>query len=170
MLKYTLVFSSNDGAYAIADTFGGRASFVEQMNSDIASFGIALTFTDPAGLDIGSNSGGKGSALEMAKLFAITYKRYPYVFDPTTKMRANVVTSTGKLNGVPNTNQTISTIVEAEASKTGFTDNAGGNLAVIVDITLGKPVVIVVLGSTREERFSDVDVLYKALKKSIVYN
>jgi D-alanyl-D-alanine carboxypeptidase len=139
------------------------------MNSDATALGLKLKFTDPAGLDIGTKLGGEGSALETAKLLALTYKRYPDIFDPTTQKRASVISSTGKVSGVPNTNQTINTIIEAEASKTGYTDNAGGNLAVIVDITLGRPVVIVVLGSTKEERFSDVEKLYIALKKSIVF-
>ena len=167
LLKYTLVFSSNDGALAIADALGGRHMFVEQMNKDAQMFGLPLTFTDPAGLDVGLLLGGEGSALSVAKMFAITYKRYPDIFDVTTQKRATVTASTGKLTGVPNTNQLVDTLVEIEASKTGFTNSAGGNLAVIVDVTLGRPVAIVVLGSTREERFVDVEKLYKALKESI---
>ena len=72
------------------------------------------------------------------------------------------------LGGIPNTNQTIETLSGAEASKTGYTDRAGGNLAVIVDISVGHPIVIVVLGSTRQGRFQDIDVLYKALRASVV--
>jgi D-alanyl-D-alanine carboxypeptidase len=37
----------------------------------------------------------------------------------------------------------------------------------VVDVTLGRPVVIVVLGSTREGRFRDVQALYTALIKSV---
>ena len=45
---------------------------------------------------------------------------------------------------------------------------AGGNLGVIVDISVGHPVVIVVLGSTREGRFKDMSILYKALRLSMM--
>ena len=168
LLKYTLVFSSNDGAESIATSFGGREAFVEQMNTDALLLGLALHFTDPAGLDIAGKLGGEGSALQVAKLFAIARKRFPEILDATTRVRTNVTASTGKVTGIPNTNQDIQNLLGAEASKTGFTDSAGGNLAVVVDISVGHPVVIVVLGSTRDERFSDVETLYKALTKSLV--
>ncbi len=166
LLKYTLVFSSNDGARSIADAFGGTYAFVEEMNKDSALLGLSLRFTDPAGLDDGEMAGGEGTALDVAKLFAAARMRFPEILDATTKTRVTVTTSNGRLSGVPNTNQDIVNLVGAEVSKTGFTDNAGGNLAVVVDITLGHPVAIVVLGSTREARFTDVEKLYGALLSS----
>lgn len=167
LLKYTLVFSSNDGAHAIADGLGGRKKFIEQMNTDSALLGLAFTFTDPAGLDEGDLIGGKGTALDVAKLFGIARKRYPEIFESTTKTRLNVFANKDPVIGIPNTNQEITNLFGAEASKTGFTDSAGGNLGVVVDIALGHPVVIVVLGSTREARFVDTENLYKALLASI---
>ena len=168
LLKYTLVFSSNDGAQAIADGLGGRTFFVNQMNVDAAKLGLELFFTQPAGLDEGGKIGGLGSAHSAAKLIALARKDFPEVFDATTKTRTTVTSSTGKIMGVPNTNQDVVNFSGLEASKTGFTDLAGGNLAVVVDIAVGHPVAIVVLGSTHEERFSDVEKLYHALQKSIV--
>ncbi len=167
LLKYTLVFSSNDGAIEIANGLGGQKAFVEQMNNDAVLLGLKLHFNHPAGLDVGNLFGGEGTALEVAKLFAIARKRFPEILDATTHDRVTVTASTGKITGVPNTNQEIEDLLGAEASKTGFTDNAGGNLAVVVDTTVGHPVVIVVLGSTREGRFSDISKLFKALQKSI---
>jgi D-alanyl-D-alanine carboxypeptidase (penicillin-binding protein 5/6) len=166
LLKYMLVFSSNDSAHAIADAFGGRDSFVEEMNKNSALLGLNLRFTDPAGLDVGGLIGGEGTALDVAKLFAAARMRFPEILDATTKPRVTVVASNGRLSGVPNTNQNIGNFLGAEVSKTGFTDNAGGNLAVVVDLTLGHPVAIVVLGSTREARFTDVEKLYKILLES----
>ena len=58
-----------------------------------------------------------------------------------------------------NTNTEITKLPQVLASKTGFTDLAGGNLAVVVDVGLNHPVVIVVLGSSKEGRFSDVEFL-----------
>lgn len=166
LLKYTLVFSSNDGAYAVADAFGGRKNFIELMNTDSALLGLSLIFTDPAGLDIGSSIGGVGTALDVAKLFAATRLRFPEIVEATTKARVTVSASTGKVIGIPNTNQDIVNFFGAEVSKTGFTDSAGGNLAIIVDTTLGHPVAMVILGSTREARFADMETLYRALLAS----
>ncbi len=167
LLKYTLIFSSNDGAEAIADTFGGKSSFVKQMNNDAHSLGLNFIFTDPAGRDLDGNIGGKGSALDAARLFAIARVRIPEILDATTKKRQTVTSSTGKVSGIPNTNQEIENLSGAVASKTGYTDLAGGNLGVVVDVTIGRPIAIVVLGSTRQGRFRDVSLLYSALRKSI---
>ncbi len=167
LLKYTLVFSSNDGAHAVADGLGGRKKFIEQMNTDSTLLGLAFTFTDPAGLDVGEKIGGTGTALDVAKLFGIARKKYPEIFESTTKTRLTVFATKEPIIGIPNTNQEITNLFGAEVSKTGFTDSAGGNLGVVVDVALGHPVVIVVLGSTKEERFVDTENLYKALLTSI---
>lgn len=170
LIKYTLVFSSNDGAHAIADNLGGRKVFIQNMNTDAKNLGLDLTFTDPAGLDEHGNIGGLGSALYVAKLFAYARKNFPELYDATTKTRASVSANTGKITGIPNTNQSINTLSGAEMSKTGYTDLAGGNLAVVVDVSLGRPVVIVVLGSTKEGRFVDVKNLYYALHTATTNN
>lgn len=167
LLKYTLVFSSNDGAHAIADGLSTRRQFVDLMNADSALLGLSFEFTDPAGLDADDIIGGKGTVLDVAKLFAVARRDHPEIMEATTHSRLAVVAGKERITGIPNTNQDIDRFFGAEASKTGYTDNAGGNLGVVVDISLGHPVVIVVLGSTREERFSDVDKLYEALVKSL---
>jgi D-alanyl-D-alanine carboxypeptidase len=170
LLKYTLIMSSNDGAEAVADSFGNKTIFLSFMNEDAKSFGLNFHFTDPAGRDVGNVLGGRGNAYDVAKLFGIARQRIPEILDATTKKRQAVSTTQGKLFGIPNTNQVIETLPGAEGSKTGFTDLAGGNLGVIVDITVGHPVVIIVLGSTREGRFRDVTSLYLSLQKSLLSN
>lgn len=170
LLKYTLIFSSNDGAQVISDTLGGRTTFVEQMNQDAKALGLnSFIFTQPAGLDLNGKLGGKGSALDVAKLFTIALKQFPDILDATTKTRGTFTASNSKIVGIPNTNQDIERLFGAEASKTGFTDSAGGNLAVVVDIAVGHPVVIVVLGSTRDARFTDMQTLYQTLEKSLIH-
>lgn len=167
LLKYTLIFSSNDGAQAIADGLGGRNFFVSQMNTDAKQLGLDLIFAHPAGIDEDNKIGGKGSAFMVAKLTAIARREFPEIFDATTKTRTTVISSTGKITGVPNTNQNVNNFSGLEASKTGYTDMAGGNLVIIVDVSVGHPVAIVVLGSTHEDRFSDMEILYQALRKSL---
>lgn len=167
LVKYTLIFSSNDGAQAIADGLGGRAAFVETMNSDSVAFGLGLSFTEPSGLDKNGVLGGIGTALDMAKLFAYARKEFPGALESTSKVRGTFSASTGKVIGIPNTNQEIESIPGSEASKTGYTDEAGGNLAIIADVTVGHPIVIVVLGSTKEARFSDVAALYAIARSAL---
>lgn len=170
LLKYTLIISSNDGAEAVADSFGDKNIFLDQMNKDAKNLGLNFFFTDPAGRDLNGKIGGKGTAYDVAKLFGVARENIPEILDATTKKRETVSTTKGKLSGIPNTNQTIESLPGAEASKTGFTDLAGGNLGVIVDVLIGHPVVIVVLGSSREGRFNDMQILYKTLRESIYHN
>lgn len=167
LVKYTLIFSSNDGAQAIAEDLGGHDTFVANMNSDSALLGLELSFTEPSGLDKNGLLGGKGTALAMAKLFAHARKEFPGALESTSKVRGTFTASTGKVIGIPNTNQEIETISGSEASKTGYTDEAGGNLAIIADVTVGHPIVIVVLGSTKEARFSDVAALYAIAQSAL---
>jgi D-alanyl-D-alanine carboxypeptidase len=167
LLKYTLVFSSNDAALIIASSLEGEGDFVKKMTEDATILGFPSVYTNPAGLDEKGGIGGIGSAYSVAKMILYAQKLYPELFDATTKPRATLKTESGTVGGIPNTNQRITNIAEALASKTGYTDSAGGNLAIVVDISPGYPVAIVVLGSTREERFRDVEILYKTLKESI---
>lgn len=167
LLKYTLVFSSNDGAQAIADELGGRDVFITNMNKMAMELNLNMNFTNPAGLDIGEKTGGTGSALSVAKMMSVAQKLMPQIMDSTTHKRASVMSSSGLLTGIPNTNQSVDKFVGLEASKTGFTDMAGGNLVLVVDVTVGRPVVIVILGSTKNERFTDAYKLYQALKESV---
>jgi D-alanyl-D-alanine carboxypeptidase len=126
-----------------------------------------MVFTQPDGLDLGSQSGGIGSAYDVARMMAFARTRMSSILEATTKPRLTVRASTGLITGIPNTNQHVGEFFGIEASKTGFTEEAGGNLVISVDVTLGRPVIIVVLDSTREARFSDAQTLYQALIKSL---
>ena len=61
-----------------------------------------------------------------------------------------------------NTNQDTLSIPWILASKTGYTDLAGGNLVIAFDAGMMQPYIIAVLGSSKDGRFSDVNKLYKA--------
>ncbi len=168
LIKYMLVFSSNDGANAIAQTLGGKKYFIDAMNTlAIRENMKTLFFTNPNGLDSKTEFGGIGSSLDVARLMAYAYQHIPALLDATTKSRAKILSSTGMLTGIPNTNQFVEHFSGISGSKTGFTDEAGGNLTVVFDIALGRPVVIVVMGSTKSDRFIDVEKLYTFAKKAL---
>lgn len=162
LLKYSLIFSSNSGMYAIAGHFGTPV-FIARMNVEASKIGSTLQFTNPAGLDIKGQIGGIGSAYDVALMMTQARKEIPQILDATTHQRFTAVTEKGTLSGIPNTNQGIVDIQGAEGSKTGYTDLAGGNLALILDVSIGHPIVIVVLGSTRNDRFTDAQIIYKLL-------
>ncbi len=166
LIDYTLVTSSNDGAHAIAKTAERaiKVSFVDKMNQRATSLGLTQSrFLNESGLDISpSQAGAFGSALDVAKLFSYVFKTKPELLEATSRsiVRAQ---SLNDLNHIGvNTNELIGSLAGLRASKTGFTDIANGNLAVVIDQGLRQPIVIVVLGSSQDGRFRDVKKLAAA--------
>ena len=66
-----------------------------------------------------------------------------------------------------NTNIDVEKIPGLLASKTGYTTLAGGNLVVAFDASIGRPIIVVVLGSSQEGRFKDVQSLVNASIKYV---
>lgn len=161
LLAFTLIESSNDGAHALALTASGGAdisTFVEAMNERALSLGLTQTyFRNPTGLDSTEKvSGGYGSALDTALLTAHLLKQYPRVIEQTRYATLELTSKTNGVRSALNTNSAIGIMPGLIASKTGYTDLAGGNLVVAFDGGLNHPIVVVVLGSTEEGRFRDV--------------
>ena len=150
----------------IASTiFQNNSDFVSKMNDYVKSLGFKyFYFNSASGLDYGSVIGGKGNALEYAKFFTKAYEFIPDIMSYTVNSKVNLESKDQNIYGIPNTNQEAGKSIGLLASKTGFTDAAGGNLAVMFNFDVNRPIVIVVLGSTPEERFRDVDKLYEATK------
>ncbi len=175
LLDFSLITSSNDGARAIASVAGaissgsatydiGRIEFVKRMNEKAKKLGLdSMFFSNENGLDSDTSLGGAyGSAKDVARLFEYALKNSPELIE-STKKSSTVIKSLDNIDHVAkNTNYDINAIPGIIASKTGYTALAGGNLAVVFDAELGRPIVISVLGSTLEGRFTDVEKLIKA--------
>ncbi len=80
----------------------------------------------------------------------------------TDEYKRDFISEDGFLHPAENTNEYVNTIPGLQGSKTGYTELAGGNLAIVFDAGLDHPIAIVVLGSTLEGRFEDVDALVEA--------
>ncbi len=178
ILDATLVESSNDGAAAIAGAYGtfqngisasttleeADGPFLEAMNKKAKELGLSQTyFLNATGLDQNlSVSGAYGSAHDIAKLFSYAVSSFPDAFEATT-YDSITVSSVGKtLYKVKNTNSVVEEIPGIIASKTGFTDLAGGNLVVMFDAGPLHPITIAILGSSEKGRFDDVKELVSA--------
>jgi D-alanyl-D-alanine carboxypeptidase len=173
---FSLVSSSNDGEYALAaaaalalskDGGTSTAAFIDAMNKKAEEIGLSQTyFINPTGLDeSATKSGAYGSARDMAFLMEYLLERHPEVLEGTTEKYTHVK---GKeIHSATNTNEIITQIPGVLASKTGYTDLAGGNLLIAFDAGLNRPVVVSVLGSTREGRFKDVTSLISYAQKKI---
>lgn len=169
LLSLMLVESSNDGSFAVAGSVGqvlagtsnkadGRLAFVQKMNEKAREFGLPQTyFNNMTGLDEGiDRAGGYGSAKDMAFLLGYAVKQFPAIFH-NTKYDSLKIQSESELDHTAiNTNKALDGIPVIIASKTGYTDLAGGNLAIVFDAGFNRPIAVVVLGSTEEGRFEDV--------------
>lgn len=173
LLDFSLVASSNDGARSLASVAGafdlgnhdyilGLKNFVTKMNVKAKELGLKETyFVNESGLDEGSISGGYGSAIDVAKLMQYILENKPELVE-ATKYQTLTINSLEKTHIIKNTDTVINQIPNLIASKTGYTEMAGGNLVVAFDASVGQPIIVVVLGSTLDGRFTDVSQLVKA--------
>jgi D-alanyl-D-alanine carboxypeptidase (penicillin-binding protein 5/6) len=164
--RFALVGSSNDAAEAIAEaaeSATGRSpeSF---MASTVRTVGLSNTHaSNGTGLDIdATEAGAYGTARDIAKLAEAFLNVAPSLAKATTRSAVTVTSTSGVPHSISNTNPDVASVPGIQLSKTGYTDLAGGNLAIIFDAGINHPVAIVVLGSTRDARFTDVEKLVRA--------
>lgn len=187
LINFSLITSSNDGIYAVASAIQGllklfvasesknssaiklnsketSESFLDLMNFKAHDISLNNTFyLNETGLDSSDSvNGGYGSAEDMAKLFAYIIKNNPIVLEATSYDQIEYISLDDIKHDAKNTNKIISSIPGLIASKTGYTDVSGGNLVVAFDPGLMRPIVISILGSTREGRFEDMQKLIKS--------
>lgn len=167
--KLALVASSNDAAEAISEAASTHQATTGKnlLASAISAIGLPQTYAvNGTGLDVSTTlSGGYGSAFDVALLSGALLEKAPSIAAATTRAAVTVRSTTGTVHTLPNTNQDAVHVPNLLLSKTGFTDLAGGNLAIVYDAGIGHPVAIVVLSSTREGRFADVSQLLRRTGK-----
>lgn len=177
LIDFTLLVSSNDGASAIASAAGSvklkgnnnpeKTSgdiFIDEMNKKARLLGLTQTyFLNETGLDPNEEiSGGYGSVRDIAILLENILIKKPEIVNATTHYSLDIQSIDNYIHSATNTNKSIGNIPGLIASKTGFTDLAGGNLVIAFDAGLNRPIIVAVLGSTQEERFEDVEKLVLA--------
>lgn len=182
IVDFTLVASSNEGAEILANAADDsirstypdapeNAATVWRMNVLAEQLGLTRTyFLNASGLDISPTlSGAYGSARDIAVLFGYAATQHLSLFSKTAGNGLSLTSVNGRSTVKAfNTNEVHADIPGLMMGKTGITDLAGGNLAVVFDAAgTGHPVVAVVLGSTREGRFSDIRQLVSRAKVAI---
>lgn len=159
LLLSALLESTNESVEAIARVYG-REAFIAQMNAQAEAWGLNNThFSDPTGLSVATQS----TAENMLGFAKNIYENYPDVFRMTQKPTAVI---TELVSGKTVTIKSINLFAGQEdflGGKTGFTDEAGGNLLSIFSYR-ERPVVIIVLGS--EDRFGDTEKLLNWLEQN----
>ena len=172
LVALTLVSSSNQGAMALATATAedlGR-DLVTEMNTEAVTLGLNQTsFANPTGLDLADGQAGSYStAYDIAHLFTYLLTARPELLTATRFEEIETSTVEGVRHRFRNTNEIIGEVSGLLGSKTGFTDVAEGSLVIAFDRGLNQPVVVVVLGSSAQGRFSDVKQLVEATIKTFL--
>ncbi len=169
LVDFTLMSSANDGAHALALSAAKKrgiseGNFVFQMNESAKSLNMVQSvFLNDTGLDVASSTpGALGSARDIAVLLRQIFTRHTDAFSGSTFPVRTFLSASNFTHTATNTTMIGSIAPRAIISKTGFTDLAGGNLALVFEPLLGHPVAAVVLGSTLEERETDMKLLIEA--------
>ena len=180
VIDFTLVASSNAGAEILAGAADAEihrrypqspenGASLWRMNDLARQLHLTNTyFLNPSGLDVSTTlSGAYGSARDVAHLFAYAVTAEPDLFAGTASNGLLLTSVNGKTTSAFNTNESRDEIQGLILGKTGYTDLAGGNLAIVFDVGLAHPVVAVVLGSTRDGRFDDMQKLVAAARTAV---
>lgn len=127
LLNGLLIMSGNDAAYALAENFGGKEGFVNEMNEKVREIGALNTqYKDPAGLDDTGYSTAKDLALIGA--YGLKNKKFAEIVGTSEK---TISSSDGKIvHELKNSNRMLRGdeqyyFPNASGIKTGFTNEAG---------------------------------------------
>ncbi len=176
LADFALISSYNSAAFTLAASVGELlgdddplAQFIAAMNIKADELELqSLTYESPTGLDISATKAGAyGSARDTSFLMEYILLNYPEILSPTLEEYMRLYNQNGDYHEAHNTNNIINDIPNLLGSKTGFTDLAGGNLTIAFDAGYNRPIIITVLGSTRNERFSDVKKIVAEVQSSM---
>ena len=163
LLSFSLITSSNDGIRAATKSFEETTGtdMIRLMNEKARTLSLAKThFLNETGLDVTPTlSGSYGTAHDVSTLLKYAYERHGELLYPTRYKERRITSLNFGEHVVKNTNNIVDKLPSVLGGKTGFTDLAGGNLAVLFEKEPGWPIIVVALGSSTEGRFSDVEKL-----------
>lgn len=159
-----LISSSNDAAWALAEDAahslkdgGGIGDFVQSMNDMAAKEKMYSThFSNPTGIDDKDNYSSAGDVLRAAQKFM---RYYPETFALTKIKNKEIKSADGKrVHRLENTDKLLGKVAGIIGGKTGFTDEAGESLVLIVkNNSNGAIISAAIIGS--KDRFGEMEKL-----------
>jgi D-alanyl-D-alanine carboxypeptidase len=159
LLHVMLLPSNNVAATALAD-FYGYANFTAAMNAKAQAWGMTNTYyDDPSGLSAANES----TPGDLLKLAQNVYKSYPQILAITREPEATVQNiTTGQQVVIKSINNFAGT-ADFLGGKTGYTDQADGNLLSLFSYD-GRPIFVVVMGVDDGVRFDATQSLFAWFK------
>lgn len=160
LVRAALVSSSNNAAVMLSHASGmSTPAFIQAMNTEAGKLSLpSLRFQSVTGLDARAETvpTAVGNARDIVMLMYQEYVDHPELMSYSTRHTDTVRSSDGKTIMLTNTNKAIPDLQVLLASKTGYTEVAGGNLAVLWREPSGHILGAAVLGSTEQGRFDDL--------------
>ncbi|ERK52577.1 D-alanyl-D-alanine carboxypeptidase family protein [Leptotrichia sp. oral taxon 879] len=149
LLKATIIKSSNNAAYALAEYVGGNVpNFVHSMNEKAKNYGLnSLRYCSPHGLPP-SYTGScmdQGNAKDLYKLAQITLKDYSEYLNFSKNKTDYVDNGNTK---VTSTNSLLGNVLGVDGIKTGYHNAAGSNIVLTANRGNDRMIAII-LGSNR---------------------
>lgn len=167
LLSIMLIESSNDAAVTLANQ---RPDFILLMNKKAQDLNLSNTnFANPDGLDETDNY---SSAFDVSKIFSYLINNHKETLEILKIQNLVVYSSDGKIeHRLLNTNELLGRVSEVRAGKTGYTDNAGESLTLLIsDLysnSVNNDIITVVLGSPN--RFDESEKLIQWLKEAYIW-
>ncbi|MEK7590502.1 MAG: serine hydrolase [Patescibacteria group bacterium] len=159
LVKSMMVVSSNDAPAAIAEFFGKQA-FVKAMNEKATELQMTHTsFVDPIGFSLSNQS----TTADLEKLVSYIYVYYPEIFSYSRQKEIEIIDLKSTIKRRLFNINVFAGEKEFLGGKTGYTDEASGNLVSLFWLD-GQPLFIAVFGS--ENRFGDTKILYDWAKNN----
>ena len=149
LLKATIIKSSNNAAYALAEYVAGDVpSFVNLMNQKARSYGLtSLRYCSPHGLPpkYTGSCMDQGNAKDLYKLAQITLRDYSEYLNFSKNKTDYVDNGNTK---VSSTNSLLGNVLGVDGIKTGYHDAAGSNIVLTANRGNDR-MIAVILGSDR---------------------
>ncbi len=177
LLYVTLIESSNDGAEALAEKMG-RAEFVYRMNKKASQLEMKNTrFYNPTGLDIFADESAKelletnvSTVGDLEKLVIHILKNQPLITEILSLSEKKIISSSGVVHNLSNTNILLKENAGYLWGKTGYTKEANGCIILILNnyssINSGY-IINVITGA--DDRFKEARKLEEWLHASFIW-
>lgn len=159
LIKALLVVSSNDAATALEEHIGVR-NFLELMRSYAFDLGLnQTTFTDSPGLSVLSQS----TLVDLAKLSEYVFDTWPIIFEISTLKATTITELVSRTTRVLKNNNKFAGSYDFIGGKTGYTEEAQGNL---LSIFRHKDYLFLIIVFGSADRFEDTQNLYAWAKSN----
>lgn len=177
LLYVTLIESSNDGAEALAEKMG-RTEFIYRMNKKASEIGMTNTrFYNPTGLDIFTDDSAKelletnvSTPEDLEKLVVYILKNQSLIPQILSLSEKKIVSSSGVVHNLENTNILLKENAGYLWGKTGYTKEANGCIILILNnysaVNSGY-IINVITGA--DDRFKEARKLEEWLHASFIW-